>query len=128
MKQLPKLSQRNLELIQRSNEISIYKDNLLTSCIVKNIAKIKSAFPSLPKGFYEIFSERITEDNFTSDRLTDAVNFVIDNCTYPTPTVAQFISFDKRVKVYKYPEIVEMVETGIDSNAFARYKRIELEG
>ena len=54
------------------------------------------------------------------------MNHVIDTCVYPTPTIAQFISFDKRIKVYKYPDIVKMLDD--DPKAFDRYKRIEMEG
>ena len=127
MRQLQGLSPKSLDLILEKGEISIYKGSLSTSCVIYNTAKIKNSFPSLPEGFYEIFSERILDCGFTDDRLNDAVNNVIDTCIYPTPTIAQFISFDKRVKVFKYPEIIKMVEDG-DPNAFERYKRIEMEG
>ena len=67
------------------------------------------------------------EEKFTDERFRDSVHCVIKTCIYPTPTIAQFISFDKRVKVFKYPEIVKMVEDG-DPNAFDRYQRIQMEG
>ncbi len=127
MKQLHESSQRSLELMQFKNEVSLYKGTLSTSCVIQNTARIKNSFPALPEGFYEVFSERIKDCGFTNDRLNDAVNNVIDNCIYPTPTIAQFISFDKRIKVYKYPEIIKMVEDG-DPNAFDRYKRIQFDG
>ena len=109
------------------NEISLYKGPLSGKVLFREIAKIQSAFPSLPKGFYDILSSRLADNGFTDDRLKDAVNNVIDTCIYPTPTISQFISFDKRVKVFKYPEIVKMVEDG-DPNAFDRYQRIQVEG
>jgi len=91
-----------------TNEISIYKGTLTTPCIIKNIAKIKNAFPALPEGFYEVFSDRMEANGFCDDRLTDAINNVIDNCIYPTPTIAQFISFDRRFKVYHYEEMLKL--------------------
>lgn len=125
IKNLPSSLPADLEL---KSEISIYKDGPLTGpCLVNSIAIIQKAFPSLPIGFYDVFTFRLAENGFTDDRLKDAVNNVIDTCLYPTPTIAQFISFDKRVKVFKYPDIVKMVEDG-DMNAFNRYKRIELPG
>lgn len=125
IKNLPSCLQTNLEL---SGEISIYKNGPLTGpCLINSIATIQKAFPSLPIGFYDVFTFRLTENGFTDDRLKDAINNVIDTCVYPTPTIAQFISFDKRVKVYKYPEIVKMVDND-DPAAFDRYKRIEIEG
>ena len=127
MKQLQGSSLKSLDLILDKDEISLYKGSLSIPCIIKNTTRIKSSFPALPEGFYEIFSERIKDCEFTDERLNDAVNNVIDTCVYPTPTIAQFISWDKRIKIYKYPEIVKMLEDG-DPNAFSRYKRIELEG
>jgi hypothetical protein len=63
--------------------------------LTSNIAKIKKAFPALPVEFYDILCEKIKEHNFTDHRLVKAVNHVIDSCIYPTPTIAQFITFDK---------------------------------
>ena len=125
MKQLRESSPRNSELMLQNNELSIYKGTLSTPCVIKNITRIKNAFPSLPEGFYEIFSDRLINDGFNDERLTDAVNYVIDTCIYPTPTIAQFISFDKRIKIYRYLEIVKMIEDG-DLTAFDRFKRISL--
>lgn len=116
----------SMELIQK-NEISLYKGELTSKCVFSNIARVKKSFPTLPIEFFDVFDDRIKANRFTDDRLNDAVSYVIDTCVYPNPTIAQFISFDKRVKVYKYPEIIEMVEGG-DPNAFDRYKRIEMEG
>jgi hypothetical protein len=66
-------------------------------------------------------------NGFTDERLSDAVTNVICTCVYPTPTIAQFISWDKRIKIYKYFDIVKMVDDG-DQNAFDRYKRIVMPG
>jgi len=115
------------QLKECNNEISTYKGPLTGKVLFGEIAKIQAAFSALPKEFYDILSSRLADNGFTDDRLKDAVNHVIDNCIYPTPTIAQFISFDKRIKVYKYPEIVKMVEDG-DMNAFNRYKHIEMDG
>lgn len=73
--------------------------------MVASVAKIKSAFPSLPGSFYDTFAERIVDNNFCDERLKDAVNFVIDHCIYPTPTVANFISFDRTLKFKTYAEM-----------------------
>ena len=126
MMQLHGSSQRNSELILVKGEISLYKGSLSTPCVIQTITRVKNAFPTLPEGFYEIFSERIIDCGFTDERLKDAVNNVIDTCVYPTPTIAQFISWDKRVKVFKYPDIVKMAED--DPKVFDRYKRVEMEG
>jgi len=93
-------------LIRENNEnqISIYRGTLDKVIIVENLGRIKAAFPSLPPEFFKIFGERIKDKGFTNERLKEAVNNVIDNCQYPTPTLANFLSFDKRIKVYSYNE------------------------
>ena len=62
---------------------------------MKNTVKIKNAFPTLPVEFYDILCERLKANGFTDERLTNAVNGVIDTCKYPTPTVAHFMSYDE---------------------------------
>lgn len=57
--------------------------------------KLKKAFPTLPEEFYDILCERIKEHELTDKRLIKAVNYVIDNCVYPTPTIANFILYDQ---------------------------------
>lgn len=59
---------------------------------------IKRTYPALHKGFYDTLDDRIRANNFTKARLKDAVEFVIDNCRYPTPTVADFVGYDRTVK------------------------------
>lgn len=81
-----------------------------------NVAKIKKSFPGLPIGFYQVFDERLKANNFTDERLTDAVNHVIDTCVYPTPTIANFISFDRRIKVYTYAQYCKLCDEGDGNN------------
>lgn len=99
-----------------SNEISIYTGELTARVIVENAAKIKKSFPTLPIGFYQVFDERLKENNFTDTRLIDAVNHVIDTCVYPQPTIAQFISYDKRIKLYTYSQYCKLCDEGDGKN------------
>lgn len=71
--------------------------------------RLKNAFPQLPQGFYDILSDRIKANGFSDDRLKDAINSLIDNCIYPVPSIANIISFDKRVKLYTYSELVNLI-------------------
>lgn len=129
--QLVQLASKSWNLLpeqkQSTNEISLYKGQLTTQRLIEGVAIIQKSFPSLPIGFYEIFKERIKANNFTDERLMDAISNVIDTCVYPTPTIAQFISWDKKIKIYTYPEIIDMVNDG-DPDAFDRYKRIAMDG
>jgi hypothetical protein len=82
--------------------MSIYAGTLNTESVISNVVKLKRAFPSLPAGFYDVFSDRLKANDFNDDRLKDAVDHVIDTCVYPTPTIAQFISFDQKIEINTY--------------------------
>ena len=104
-------------------EVSLYDDQLTKEVIVEMTLKIKSAFPTLPPGFFDTLQDRIKENGFTNQRLKDAVNHVIDNCVYPTPTVANFMSFDKKVKLYSHVDITYMLND--NPKAFEYYRPIK---
>jgi len=71
------------------------------------VARIKNAFPALPNGFYDVFTDMIKDYGFCDSRLTDAVRNVIATCVYPTPTIANFISWDRTFKVFTYEEMLK---------------------
>jgi hypothetical protein len=103
--------------------ISTYKGELTTRNVVKGIKRIKEAFPTMPPGFYDVLSERIKANGFTDERFQDAISHVIDNCHYPTPTIAQFISFDKKVKMFTYGQMLKMFdESGMSPEFWNGYK------
>lgn len=90
-------------------DISIYSGNLTNDCLLKSVKRIKEAFPQLTPGFYDILQEMIKKDNFCDSRLIDAVDHVIRNCRYPNPTIAEFISYDKKMKIYTYNECIKII-------------------
>lgn len=94
---------------QDNYSLSVYSDTLDPRNAANEVVKLKIAFPNLPPEFYDILLERIKENGFTDKRLKDAINNLIDNFTYSTPTIANIISFDKRIKLYSYNQIIEMV-------------------
>jgi len=108
--------------LQGENEISTYKGELTPRFVMEQMAKIQNAFPALPSGFYEAMSARLKEAGFCNERLSDAVNHVIDTCIYPQPTIAQFISFDKKVKLYSYQDMLKMADDGLWSESFQAVK------
>lgn len=105
--------------------MSVYRDDLTTECIIEGTIKLKKSFPALGKDFFDVFSERIKNNDFTDKRLVDAINNVIDNCIYPTPTIAQFISFNNNVKLYTYDQVCVINDDS--HNAFEKYKPIVIE-
>lgn len=114
-------------LIRKENafELSVYKGELTKECIARSAVKLNRAFPALPAEFFDVFSDRIKDHSFNDERLKAAINHVIDNCVFPAPTVAQFISFDKRIKVYSYKDMLRMNEE-LSGKAFQYYKAVKI--
>ena len=57
--------------------------------------------------FFNLLKDRVKANKLTSKRLTDAVNHVIDTFVYQKPAIANFISFDRNIKVYNYKQAIE---------------------
>ena len=106
--------------------LSVYHGNITQENFVSSVARIKVAFPDLNKDFYQLLKERIMEKGFSDQRLTDAVNHVIDTCPYPTPTLANFLSFDKRVKLITYQELCTLIGKG--EATMDAYERMRING
>lgn len=105
--------------------LCIYEGELTDQCLVGNVKRIMMAFPSLPEAFYEILQQRVYESKFTDERLTDAVNHVIDTCKYPTPTVAEFLSYNRHIQLYSYYQILDMVNVH-GRGIFDEYKCVKI--
>ena len=91
--------------------ISLYTGELQPKTVAENVAKIKAAFPALKPEYFSLFIDRLKDKGFSDQRLIDSVNNVIDNCQYPTPTLANFLSFDRRAKIYNYQEMCNVVSS-----------------
>ena len=121
----------SLQISEKENneysEISVYSGELTQRSLIKNIAKIKIAFPDLDKGFYSILIEMARDCNFSDERFEDAVKNVICTCVYPRPTVAQFLSWDKKIKLYTYDQILKL-NNELNGNAFKYYKAVIIPG
>lgn len=95
--------------------------------MIESVQRIKGAFPELPAEFYDVLQERIKANGFTSERLRDAVSNVIDNCIYPRPTIAQFITYDKRITLYTYEQILNKLKD-YGEDIWKSYRAIKLPG
>jgi hypothetical protein len=95
--------------------------------VIKSLKKIKDSFSDLPKEFYSILQDRIKANHFSDQRFGDAVDYVIDTCLYPKPTVANFISYDKCVKTYSYEDICAMASK-YGAEIFDKYPAVMLPG
>lgn len=76
--------------------------------------------------FFDILSERIVANNFTEERLKDAVNSVIDNFQYKELNISDVIRFDKKEKLYTYQEVANLVTQGKAS--FDDFDKREIDG
>lgn len=90
--------------------------------VAQQQVKIAVAFPELQKEFYDLLNDSLKRNGFTDKRLTDAVNFVIDNFKYPKPRIADFISYDQRIAVLTYHELINKVTS--NDASFETWKAI----
>ena len=67
---------------------------------------------------------RLEANGFTDQRLMDAVTHVIDKCVYPKPTIAQFISYDREIKLYSRSQLLTM--NGNGNKPFDIYKAVDI--
>lgn len=104
----------------QKNSISLYSGVLTPKTEARCVLMLKQAFPQLPVGFYNILHDMIRDDGFSDSRLMDAVKHVIKTCIYPTPTIAQIISYDRRVKLHTYVEVCTMIEKGYRMDDFEK--------
>lgn len=108
---------------EKTNEVSVYSDEIVTKDnIKKQLERIKIAFPEITTNFIILLSERLIENSFTKKRLKDAVNYLIDHFGYKKPNIADIISFDRKVKLYTYSELLEINDK--TKTAFLDYKRV----
>jgi len=112
--------------VLKDNKLSVYSGNLTLRVLLEQNIEIAKAFPSLPGTFFEVLNRRIKELKFTDQRLIDAVNYVIDKCQYPTPTVSNFISFDKEVEILCYKDVLKLLVE--DRNIFDKVIGVRIDG
>lgn len=98
-----------LKISDSGAELSIYSGEMSVEQMAKQTVKAKAAFPHLKPEFFSVLIDRMRENGFSDERMKDAINNVIDNCRYPQPTMADFLSFDRRVKLYQYNQVCDMV-------------------
>lgn len=93
--------------------------------MMQEVKKLIAAFPEMTSDFIILLVDRLTENNFTEQRVKDAINNIIDTNPYKRPAIADIISFDRKVKTYSYNEMVAMCNQYRTSEDF---KIVELGG
>lgn len=109
------------------NEISIYEGETASKDqISTEVKKLVAAFPEISNDFLILLIDRITDNNFTADRVRDAINNIIDNSPYKRPSIADIISFDRKVKLFTFKEIEAKCSPGYP--AFEHHERVTIQG
>ena len=84
------------------------------------------AFPRMKSEFFILLTEFLIKDGFTKERLRDAVNHVIANFQYKELNISDIIQFDKKIKLYAYREVTEMVTS--HKASFEDFERRVIDG
>ena len=105
--------QESFKSIQVSSDgetsLSVYQGNLSDEVILKQSVRVIQAFPNLTDEFIDLLLERVKEKGFSNERLIKAINHVIDTCPYNSPSLANFLNFDTRIKLLSYSEVCCLV-------------------
>jgi hypothetical protein len=111
-------------------EISAYQNTGLSQKVLtEQIAKVYKAFQGIEnKEYFQVLKERIKESGFSNEKLKDAVNHVIDTCVYPRPQIAEFLSYDKKIKLYTYDQKIELINKMGGNLANKLYKSVKIQG
>ena len=80
--------------------------------IAVSISRLMVAFPKMENEFFNLLSERVRANKFTTKRLNDAINHLIDNFNYKELNIADIVKFDRKVKLYSYNDVCKMVSKG----------------
>jgi len=95
------------------SEISLYSDNIAKpEIIATELAKLKSAFPNMESAFVSVLSERVSVNGMSEKRLKDAIGYVIDTFKYQKPNISDIVGYDRRIKLYNYTEVCNVVNKG----------------
>lgn len=124
---MQKLSSKILVDKSGASYLPAYTDALTNVTIIASFANIRYAFPDLAPGFYDILGQRLKEHGFTDQRLTDAVSNVIDTCRFPRPTIADFISWDKRITLFTYEDMVRKTNE-FGAGIWDTYQMVKIKG
>ena len=107
--------------------VSLYRDAEPSPAeIAVSMKRLQVAFPKMEPAFFNLLAERIMGNGFTSERLKDAVNHVLDNFQYKELNISDIIRFDRRVRLYTHNEVSRMVTEG--KAAFSDFEIREIGG
>lgn len=102
---LPYLRQK--ESHESTTSLSLYQGATAQPKEIQSaVVKLVAVFPEINSDFVAVLVERMIAHGFTHERVVDAVNNCIDTNPYKRPSIADIISFDKRIKLFTYNEMI----------------------
>lgn len=94
--------------------LSLYKAGKLSpEIIVQSQLRLHAVFPRMGEDFFNLLTERLIENNFSDQKLTDATNHLIDNFQYKELNIADILRFDRAKKIYTYSEFCDEISRGL---------------
>lgn len=87
---------------------------------------LRDSFPKAEDGVFRVLSTAVVEDGMTAEQLADAVRHLVRNHRYATFTPADILSFDSRVPLYTYREVLRLVDR--DEARFEDFHVVRVKG
>jgi hypothetical protein len=126
------LSKKNLtavtkNILKEGNKLSIYTGSLTLEVLLRQVDRLRKVFKGLDNDWLEVLRERLKANNFTDQRLIDAVDNLFDKFKFGhTPNIAEIIDFDRTIELTSYKQILDMLKA--DEKAFTNYTVVDIDG
>jgi hypothetical protein len=91
---------------------------------INGVARLKTVYPTLTEGFYDILLERVKFYKFSDVEFCKAVNHIIDTNKYP-PQISDFISYMRPEGIIDIPKREEEEPKGYHDIDFASVPKNE---
>ena len=86
-----------------SQELSLSTLTLTPEGTITGVAKLKTVYPTLTEGFFDVLIERVKFYKFSDWEFSKAINHIIDTNKYP-PQISDFISYMRPDGVADIPD------------------------
>lgn len=96
--------------------ISLYNDQPADEAAwAVQALRLTSVFPESGSNtaFMLELSRAVARKKMTAKQLEDAVDHLVDNCRYPRFSIADIVSYDRKVRLYSHAECCEMCSHGV---------------
>lgn len=97
--------------------LSMYDDKKADATSIASLTlKLSAAYPAAYENpmFASVLTDAIIRNGMTEKQLEDAVNHLIDTCPYKTFSIADIVSYDKRVPLMDYGEYCRRCAEGVN--------------